>query len=187
MRRLHDAAPGACASPKDLPQTAPRPAPDTIRLRPYRRGDAPALHHVFHQAVHQATRSLYSPAERLAWSPSATPPPWWEQRLADQITLVAQAKGPAGQALRLGFMTLGHDGHLDFAYVLPACQGTGIAARLHDRLLTTARAKGLTRLDTEASLIGRRFFLRQGWAEGPRVLHRFGEETLSAMRMHLTL
>lgn len=152
--------------------------PRAVRLRGFRAGDAPALHAIFHRAVRDGTRSLYSPAERRAWSPAPAPPPWWAGRFRGQITVVALHDGAP-----CGFMTLGRDGHLDFAYVLPAFHGTGIAARLHDEILRRARRLGLRRLETEASLIGRRFFLKHGWSEGARTVHRFGDETLSAMRM----
>lgn len=132
-----------------------------IRVRPYRREDAPALAEIFFRAVHEGAVDYYTARERAAWAPRDALPPDWADRLGRQMTQVAETDGfsPAG------FMTLGHDGHLDLAYVAPEAMGTGVAAALYDRLLVLAREAGMTRLETEASHLARRFFLKQGWAE----------------------
>ena len=64
----------------------------------------------------------------------------------------------------VGFMTLNPDtGYLDLAFVLPELMGKGVAATLYAMLESRARAAGLTRLTTEASLLSEPFFLREGW------------------------
>jgi putative acetyltransferase len=129
-----------------------------IRVRPMRPGEGPRLYALYHRAVHEGAAGAYTAAERAAWVPTDRMPADWPDRLTGQITVVAEADGPP-----LGFMTLGRDGHLDLAFVLPEAMGTGAAAALHDRLLSEAGALGLTRLDTEASHLARRFLLKQGW------------------------
>jgi putative acetyltransferase len=128
------------------------------RIRPMAADDPPALYVIFFRAVHEGAAGAYNDAQRAAWAPEPAMPADWPRRLADQVTLVAEAKGRP-----VGFMTLGRDGHLDLAYVLPEAMGSGVAAALHDRLLAEAAALGLTRLDTAASHLARRFFARQGW------------------------
>ena len=54
-------------------------------------------------------------------------------------------------------------GWLDFAYVAPEAMGQGVAETLYAVLEGRARAAGLTRLETEASLLAERFFARRGW------------------------
>lgn len=128
------------------------------RIRPYRAGDAHALHDIFRRAVLEGAAGAYTEAERQAWLGRADMPADWSARLGDEITLVGEAGGaPAG------FMTLGRDGHLDLAYVLPEAQGTGLAAALHDRIVRVAQEHAMPGLTTEASIVARRFFLKQGW------------------------
>ncbi|EBA03072.1 GCN5-related N-acetyltransferase [Rhodobacterales bacterium HTCC2150] len=154
-----------------------------VELRYYQEGDDVALHHIYYRAVHEGTKQHYNENERRAWAPRDTPNPDWEPRLSDQITLVAI--DDAGT--RLGFMTLGYDGHLDFAYVLPDVMGKGVATMLHDGIVYVARALNMHKLDTEASHLARRFFLRQGWLEvRENRTDRYGV-TLTNFWMHLKL
>jgi len=143
-----------------------------IRLRAYEDTDAPALFRVFYRAVHEGAAGRYTTEQRNAWAPSDHPGPNWPERLSRQITIVAETDGTDGPQ---GFMTLGHDGFLDFAYVLPEQMGKGVADALHDRLLSIAGEKGLDSLETEASHLARRFFLKSGWRElAPQQVDRGG-------------
>ncbi|OSP55482.1 GNAT family N-acetyltransferase [Pseudoruegeria sp. SK021] len=149
-----------------------------IRIRPFEPADAPELLLVFQRSVQEGAASAYDAAQRHAWASAVTASPVWTRRLGDQITVVAQH--PDGL---IGFMTLGYDGHLDLAYVRPDWMGKGIAARLHDRLLARAEDHNMTRLTTEASLLARRFFLRQGWRELARQEVQRGAVSLTNFRM----
>jgi putative acetyltransferase len=60
-------------------------------------------------------------------------------------------------------MTLAETGHLDMAFVHPRVQGKGAAARLYDAVLDEAKARKLTRLFTEASLLFKPFLDPRGW------------------------
>lgn len=131
-----------------------------IRIRAFHPDDSNALRQIFFRAVHEGTAQWYTPEQRTAWANAAQAPPDWPKRLGDQITVVAETDGHL-----TGFMTLGHDGHLDLAFVTPEAMGTGVASALHDRLLTLANKAEMPVLITEASHLARRFFLRQGWRE----------------------
>ena len=130
-----------------------------LTIRSYAEGDARPLAEVFHRAVHEGTAARYTPEERAAWSPRITDTRSWELRLADAETVVADTpEGP------VGFMSLDTArAYVDLAFVLPEAMGTGIAAALYAVLEGRARAQGLTRLETEASLLAEPFFARQGW------------------------
>ena len=65
-------------------------------------------------------------------------------------------------------MTMGHDGHLDFAYVTPDFGGRGVARALYARIENTAREQGLITLTTQSSLSALPFFERQGWTREAR-------------------
>lgn len=131
----------------------------TIRIRSFQSKDAPALRELACRAVREGTGRFYSAAEREAWAGRlGSAAHVWQEKLATQTTLVA-----SWDDRMAGFMTLGHDGHLDFAYVHPDAMGRGVADALHDRVLCEAREAGLTLLTTDASLRAQRFFQRMGW------------------------
>lgn len=130
-----------------------------LTIRSYAEGDARPLAEVFHRAVHEGAASRYTPEERAAWSPRILDTRSWEHRLADAETVVADT--PDGP---VGFMTFDPaSGYLDLAFVLPDTMGKGVAASLYAVLEGRARALGLSRLETEASLLAEPFFARQGW------------------------
>ena len=155
-----------------------------IRLRAYAPADAGTLAALYERSVRVGAAGAYSPAQLAAWAAGPEDVHDWAERLAGQITIVAEV----GEAVA-GFMTLGHDGHLDLAFVAPEAKGTGVAAALHDRILAEAAARGIARLTTEASHLARRFFLKQGWREiasqevalrGQRLTNFAMEKTLGA-------
>ncbi|TDX33735.1 GNAT family N-acetyltransferase [Rhodovulum visakhapatnamense] len=134
-----------------------------LRLRRARPGDGAPTRALFHDAVHRGASLSYSPEERDAWSPSPEAPADWEQKLLSRHTVIAEIRGAP-----VGFMTLGEDGYLDFAYVAPDWTGRGIGRALLQAILREARRAGLGRLSTEASLVARPFFARHGWRETAR-------------------
>lgn len=129
-----------------------------VHIRRFRESDAAATARVFFDAVHRATRSFYDAAQRQAWAPRIPDTDAWHARIAPQIAYVAERDGVV-----IGFMTLRTDGHLDLAFVVPEAVGQGVAKALYDAILREALAAGITRLTTEASLMARPFFERQGW------------------------
>ncbi|HHB80536.1 MAG TPA: GNAT family N-acetyltransferase [Aliiroseovarius sp.] len=76
------------------------------------------------------------------------------------MTVIAELDG-----VEQGFMTMGWDGFVDFAYVLPEAMGTGVAPALHEAIVHVARELKLQKLEVEASHLARRFFLKHGWEE----------------------
>lgn len=130
-----------------------------LLIRPCRVTDAPALGALYHRAVHEGTGRHYDAAQRAAWSPAPPGDEAWRRRLIEAQTVVAERADRL-----LGFMTLDPgNGWIDFAYVAPEAMGQGVAETLYAVLEGRARAAGLTRLETEASLLAERFFLRRGW------------------------
>lgn len=153
-----------------------------VTVRPYRTSDAACLAQVFDRAVREGAASAYDDAQRAAWASAMDTPPDWSRRLSEEITLVAERDGQI-----IGFMTLGRDGFLDLAFVLPEAMGTGVAAALHDRMLAEAEGRNLTRLTTEASLIARRFFIKQGWRDLGQIDVALGGTTLTSFSMEKRL
>lgn len=153
-----------------------------MRVRSYQDGDAPCLAQVFDRAVREGAVGAYDAAQRAAWASAPKAPPDWAERLSEEITIVAERDSAV-----VGFMTLGRDGFLDLAFVLPEAMGTGVAAALHDRILAEAEARGMTRLTTEASHIARRFFLKQGWRDLGEIQIEIGGAMLPSFGMEKRL
>ncbi len=123
--------------------------------------DAGPLAVVFHCAVQGGTGGHYSPEERDAWCPAPPSGEAWLVRLRDADTVVADVDG-----VPVGFLSvIPATGHVDLAYVLPEVMGRGVADALYAVAEGRARARGTTRLTTEASGVARSFFLRNGWRE----------------------
>lgn len=130
-----------------------------LTVRSYAEGDAVPLGLVFHRAVTEGAALRYGAAERRAWSPEPPATRRWTERLAAAETVVAEVGGE-----RVGFMSLDmQTGYLDLAFVLPEVMGKGVADALYAVLESRARAAGLDRIETEASLFAEPFFLRHGW------------------------
>jgi putative acetyltransferase len=130
-----------------------------LLVRSFADGDAPALAGIFHRSVHEGAAARYTPEECAAWSPEVPDTRSWELRLAEADTVVAEL--PDGP---VGFMSLDMGrAYLDLAFVLPEVMGRGIAGVLYAVLEGRARARGLSRLETEASLLAEPFFARHGW------------------------
>jgi len=128
-------------------------------IRPYRPADAIGLATLFHRAVQEGTVRHYSAEQRQAWCASPPTSAGWRARVEDAETIVAERDGA-----HLGFMTMDMDtGYLDFAYVAPEVMGKGVAGALYAVLEGRAKARGLGRLETEASLLAQPFFRRHGW------------------------
>ena len=132
----------------------------TLTVRDYRVEDAEALGAIYYRAVREGTIAFYDGAQRAAWAAYWPGGGAWVKRFARLRTWVAEA-----DSAPVGFMSLCDDGLLDLAFVLPEWMGRGAAAAIYDTLEVHARTSGLRQLDTEASYLARRFFLRRGWQE----------------------
>ena len=130
-----------------------------IETRDMEPGEEDLLGAVFFRSVHHCAASAYSVEEREAWAPQAPSGAAWAERLAGQVTLVAEVDGRV-----CGFMSLEpKSSYLDFAFVEKRAKGTGVAAALYAVLENRARAAGLTKLFSDASHLAKPFFARQGW------------------------
>lgn len=153
-----------------------------MEVRSYRRGDADGLGEVFHRSVREGARGLYDAEQVSAWSPEVPSGEIWEARLRESETVVATECG-----VPVGFMSLDAAGHLDLAFVLPEVMGRGVADALYAVLEGRARAAGLVRLTTEASLLAEPFFVRRGWQVVRRQEVERGGVTLKNAQMEKRL
>ena len=141
------------------PARAARPlSPPSLHIRPYRASDLEAVLALFQDTVRRVNRRDYGPEQIAAWAPDSLDRDRWAARLAASRTLVAEL-GPT----LVGFSNLETDGHLDLLYVSADHQGLGIGTALVGALAEQARAWGLDRLVTEASITARAFFEARGF------------------------
>jgi putative acetyltransferase len=102
--------------------------------------------------------SKYTQAQRAAWVPVRRGGEEWDARLAGQVIAIARDSDRA-----VGFMSLAPEGYIDFAFIRPDAQGTGLFRRLFDMIEDKARAIGEPRLWTHASLMAQPAFAAVGF------------------------
>ena len=128
-----------------------------LEIRSYRPLDAEVLGAVFHAAVQGA--DAYSVRQREAWCPAAPSGEAWAARLANADVVVAEI----GREI-VGFMTLETEtGLVDLAFVHPDHARRGIGRAMVAMIEGRAKAAGLTRLSTDASLLLEPLLVKLGW------------------------
>jgi putative acetyltransferase len=128
----------------------------TLSIRPYRPDDLDAVIRIFLTAIRETAAKDYDRAQIDAWA-QADRDMWAKRRLSRPTWVAVVGAKP------VGFTDLEPDGHLDMMFVHPAHQHTGVATALLERVEAAARAQGLSRLFTEASITARPFFERRGF------------------------
>ncbi|MEC8557318.1 MAG: GNAT family N-acetyltransferase [Planctomycetota bacterium] len=134
--------------------------------------DFAALAEVMFDAVRNG-KSEYTEAQREAWVPEIRSGEMWANRLAAQDLFVAEDEKQI-----VGFMSLADEGYVDFAYIRPAEQGSGLFRQLYESLEKHAISIGLQRLWVHASLMAQPAFSAMGFEilEEQRV--KIGDQTL---------
>ena len=120
--------------------------------------DYPALADIMFDAVRNGP-SRYAEAQRAAWVPVRRGGPAWAARLEGQVIAVARDESRA-----TGFMSLAPEGYIDFAYIRPDAQGSGLFRRLFAMIEELALSQNEPRLWTHASLMAQPAFAAVGFA-----------------------
>ena len=123
---------------------------DLLTLRAYHESDLDALIDLFRGTVRTVARRDYTEAQVRAWAPDRIDRARWSVRLAESETAIAELAGVIA-----GFANLADNGLVDLLFVHADRQRRGIASALLGFLQTRARARGLARLHTDASLTAR--------------------------------
>jgi len=119
--------------------------------------DYDTLGEVIFDAIHYGS-TKYSKAQSLAWAPKPKSGPEWAARLAKQHIIVAEGAGEI-----IGFMTIEPGGYIDFAYIRPDAQGSGLFRRLFTAVTKWAEANNEPALSTHASLMAQPAFAAMGF------------------------
>ncbi|MDE0866113.1 MAG: GNAT family N-acetyltransferase [Rubripirellula sp.] len=128
-----------------------------MRIRLAVAEDDGVLADVMFDAVHHGCH-VYSHAQRQAWVPARCSGIKWIERLAAQSIFVAEISGQV-----VGFMSLAGHGYIDFVYLRPSAQGTGIFRQLYHSIESLALQTGVDRLWVHASLMAQPAFTAMGF------------------------
>lgn len=129
-----------------------------LRIRPLAADDYKAAGRIFFCAVHEGTISAYSYEQRLAWGGETIDLQRWKTAIETTSGFMAEDDGePAG------FITIDTTGYIDLMFVLPSAAGKGTGRALLHSAEKWAKANGVPRLSTKASIVARPFFEKDGW------------------------
>lgn len=126
-------------------------------LRRFLPGDAEALWHVHHSAIHQTASRDYSPEQIQAWAPSE-PPESWTDRMRSLNPFVVEHQGEI-----LAYADIQPSGYIDHFFVAGKHARQGIGLQLMTRLLDEAQALGVGELSANVSKTAQPFFARFGF------------------------
>lgn len=126
--------------------------------------------------------SKYTQSQRAAWVPVRRGGEEWAARLKGQVIAIARDGNRA-----VGFMSLAPEGYIDFAFIRPEAQGTGLFRRLFDMIEDKARSQNEPRLWTHASLMAQPAFAAVGFAVVEREVVQIGNEHFERAKMEKQL
>jgi putative acetyltransferase len=126
--------------------------------------------------------SLYSEAQRNAWVEAPRSGPEWQQRVAAQSIAVADL----GDNIA-GLMSLRQDGYLDFAFIRPAYQGSGIFRKLYSMILELAHEQKQPRILVHASLMAQPAFSAMGFEINKEESVQLNGQYLDRFEMQLVI
>ncbi|NQY96077.1 MAG: GNAT family N-acetyltransferase [Henriciella sp.] len=148
-----------------------------LRIRPATADDYDTLGEVMYDAIHHGP-SKYTGAQSRAWAPEPRNGADWTARLSGQHVFVAEIGGDV-----LGFMSIEPGGYVDFAYIRPSAQGSGLFRKLFDAIQARAIAQGETELSTHASLMAQPAFAAMGFSVDHHETVEVDGQSLARARM----
>ncbi len=149
-------------------------------IRRYQTGDHVAIAAIFTRAIHEVASRNYTPQQCQAWADRKPDAEHWAERceLKQPLVYVADEKV-------VGFLEVDPDGHLDCLYVHPAYGRRGIATALVRQAIATCFAKGLERIEVEASYCARPLFEKLGFVTVRENVVPIGDQRLVNYSMEL--
>ncbi len=126
--------------------------------------------------------SRYSEEQRAAWVPARRTGSEWAARLQRQEIVIAEQDGKA-----VGFVSLADGGYVDFAYIRPEAQHTGLFRQLLTHIIKRAIEKREPLLWTHASLMAEPAFEKLGFAIRKRERVHIGDQDFDRCEMEKSL
>lgn len=158
-------------TPMDAPRSFRWATPD----------DSDVLADIMFDAVRYG-ESRYTEEQRRAWVPVRRNGQAWRARLEQQEIVIAEQGGKA-----VGFMSLADGGYVDFAYIRPEAQHTGLFRQLLQHVVTRANDRGERLLWTHASLMAEPAFAKLGFTIRTRERVQIGEQNFDRCEMEMRL
>ncbi|WP_199611481.1 GNAT family N-acetyltransferase [Flocculibacter collagenilyticus] len=143
--------------------------------------DSSAIADVMYDAVRNG-KSQYSEEHRKAWVPKRRSGSEWEQRLNSQYIYIAESNNQV-----LGFMSLDNNGYIDFVFIRPAAQGTGVFGKLLKAVESHAHKLKQNRLWVHASLMAEPAFSRKGFSIIKKEVVNIGDFSFERLEMEKDL
>ena len=130
-----------------------------VKLRPYKSSDLESVASLLTASIHGLAINHYDATQRAAW---ATQPPdmnEWDKRLSGLHTVVAESNDNE----LAGFLSYAMNGYIGLLYVSSRYPRRGVASLLYREIESALLFAGVEALFTEASVMARPFFQRQGF------------------------
>lgn len=143
--------------------------------------DSDVLADIMFDAVRNGD-SRYTEQQRAAWVPARRSGREWIARLQKQEIIVAEQDGKA-----VGFVSLADGGYVDFAYIRPEAQHTGLFRQLLAHVVERAIGKGEPLLWTHASLMAEPAFAKLGFTVRKRERVHIGDQHFDRCEMEKSL
>ncbi|MEM7123222.1 MAG: GNAT family N-acetyltransferase [Pseudomonadota bacterium] len=152
-----------------------------LTVRPFD-GDVAALIDLFRTTVRSVNLGDYTEDQVRAWAPDIIDETVWAKRIAANTCYLAEIDGSLA-----GFTELTSTGHVEMLFVAKDRQRRGVASALLAHAENEARAHGLSKMTTEASLTARPVFERHGYSVVKRQEVSRGGQTLANFVMEKPL
>ena len=138
-------------------------------IRNFRPGDEPALHAVFHSAVHLVACADYSAEQIAAWAPADMDRARWAARMQGIRPFVVERGGEV-----VAYADVQPGGYIDHFFVSGHHPRQGIGGLLMRHLHLIATARRMTTLTSDVSRTAQPFFAHFGF--------HIGEQRTPALR-----
>jgi putative acetyltransferase len=126
--------------------------------------------------------SKYTQAQRAAWVPERRRGVEWEARLAAKDIIIGR------DGVRIaGFMSIEGGGYIDFAFIRPEAQGSGLFRRVFELVQERARANAEPRLWVHASLMAQPAFAAVGFSVVEHQIVQIGDHDFKRAMMEKPL
>lgn len=126
--------------------------------------------------------SKYTEAQRAAWMPVRRSFPEWDARLAAKDIVLARDRDRI-----TGFMSIERGGYIDFAFIRPEAQGSGLFRRLFELVEAHARDAHETRIWVHASLMAQPAFAAVGFSVVQHQIVQIGDQIFQRAMMEKPL
>ncbi|WOT06188.1 GNAT family N-acetyltransferase [Shewanella youngdeokensis] len=145
-----------------------------LKIIPYQKCYARQVSQLYHLAINSIENSVYSQAEKQAWSYAPRSEYHWHKRLSRSKSwlMIDDERTQLGLPVCCGMINIEthfHSlGYIDSLYVHPDYQRQGIAAALFNQLQSWARITKVRELSVDASKLSKPLFLTHGFKQRHR-------------------